>query len=72
MATRNTLLLADDMSSNRAFLRNLFKDDYDLLEAETGEQTLEIIAEHHDRIAAVLLDIVMPIKDGYQVLADEV
>ena len=70
MPTRNILLLADDMGSNRAFLRRLFENDYELLEAEDGEQTLQAVAAHRDQIAAVLLDLIMPIKDGYQVLAE--
>lgn len=70
MSTRNTLLLADDMGSNREFLHKLFEDSFQILEAENGEQALSLIAEHRETIAAVLLDIIMPIKDGYQVLAE--
>ncbi len=70
MPTRSILLLADDMVSNRNFLRKLFEDEYDILEAEDGQQTIQVIAENHDRIAAVLLDLMMPVKDGYQVLAE--
>lgn len=70
MSTRNTLLLADDMSSNREFLRKLFEDRYDILEAEDGNKALALIEAHRDEIAAVLLDIIMPVKDGYQVLAE--
>ena len=67
---RNTLLLADDMSSNRDFLHSLFEEDFQILEAENGGETLKIIEEHGEQIAAVLLDIIMPVKDGYQVLAE--
>lgn len=70
MATRKTLLLADDMSSNRTFLCKLLEDDFDLLEAEDGEQAMRIIADNQDKLAAVLLDLIMPVKDGYQVLAE--
>ena len=40
---RNTLLLVDDMEVNRAILRNLFEQDYNLLEAENGEQALSCL-----------------------------
>lgn len=70
MSIRDHLLLADDMVSNRIFLSKLFEDEFVLLEAEDGAQTLDIIAKYHDKIAAVLLDLIMPIKDGYQVLAE--
>ena len=67
---RNTLLLVDDMEVNRAILRNLFEQDYNLLEAENGEQALMLINQYQDSIAAALLDVVMPVKDGYQVMKE--
>ncbi|WP_082020785.1 HD domain-containing phosphohydrolase [Candidatus Soleaferrea massiliensis] len=68
MNRRDTVLLVDDVAMNRAILRMLFEREYRLLEAENGEQALELIQRQHDRIAVVLLDLVMPVKDGYQVL----
>ena len=67
---RNTLLIVDDMEINRAILRTLFEQDYDLLEAENGEQALMLINQYKHTIAAVLLDVVMPIKNGYEVMAE--
>jgi len=67
---RNTLLIVDDMEVNRAVLRNLFTKDFNILEAHNGEQGLMMLNQCRDRIAAVLLDIVMPVKDGYQVMAE--
>ena len=67
---RNTLLLVDDMEVNRAILRNLFEQDYNLLEAENGEQALMLVNQYQDSIAATLLDVVMPVKDGYQVMKE--
>ncbi|MCH1983039.1 diguanylate cyclase [Ruminococcus sp. OA3] len=67
---RNTLLIVDDMEVNRAILRSLFEQDYNLLEAENGEQGLMLLNQYKDTIAAVLLDIVMPVKDGYEVMAE--
>lgn len=70
MTTRDTLLLADDMVSNRVFLGKLFEDEFNILEAEDGEQAMEVMAANHSTIAAVLLDLIMPGKDGFQVLAE--
>ena len=70
MTTRDTLLLADDMVSNRVFVGKLFEDEFNILEAEDGEQAMEVMAANHSTIAAVLLDLIMPGKDGFQVLAE--
>lgn len=68
--SRNTLLLVDDVETNRAILRALFEQDYNLLEAENGDQALMLLSQYQDTIAALLLDVLMPVKDGYEVMAD--
>ena len=68
MEKRDTLLLVDDVEVNRAILRGIFEREYNLLEAENGDQALVLIEQYHGRIAAILLDLVMPVRDGYQVL----
>ena len=70
MQRRNTILLVDDVEMNRAILGGLFKDEYHILEAENGEQALLLLNEYHSSIAIMLLDIIMPVKDGYQVLEE--
>ena len=65
---RNILLIVDDVELNRMLLRNVFEGEYTILEAENGEQALFLMKQYQDSIAAILLDIVMPIKDGYEVL----
>jgi putative two-component system response regulator len=47
-----------------------FSEEYDILEAEDGEIALQIIAKQKDRLSAVLLDVVMPKKDGFAVLEE--
>lgn len=62
-----TVLIADDESEIRNLLRlYLEKDGYQVLEAEDGIQAAKLIAK--EEIDLVLLDIMMPGKDGYQVL----
>ncbi len=68
MSTQETILIADDAEINRTILRSLFKGEYNLLEAENGEQALMLLRQYQESITAVLLDLVMPEKDGYQVL----
>ena len=70
MGQRNTILIVDDMASNRIFLKNVLGDEYEYLEAGNGKIALETMQQHHRKIAAVLLDVMMPVKDGFQTLED--
>ena len=62
------LLVVDDIPINRLILADLFQEEYEVLEAENGQQALELILQYREQIAIVLLDIVMPVMDGFQVL----
>lgn len=66
---RDTLLIVDDMEVNRAILRSLFENEYNLLEAENGEQAYVLIQQYNLSLAAILLDMVMPVMDGYEVMS---
>ena len=66
---RNTILIVDDMEINRAILAEGFKDEYHILEAENGQEAIDILNVNED-IAAVLLDIMMPVMDGLDVLRE--
>lgn len=70
MKERNILLLVDDMEINRIILREVFRKEYRILEAENGEQALMLANNYRENIVAVLLDIIMPVKDGYQVMEE--
>lgn len=65
---KNELLIVDDVEINRAILAELFRERYTILEAENGEEAEQSLKKNRDSIAAVLLDIVMPIKGGFDVL----
>ena len=67
---RNTILIVEDMMINRMMLAEIFKDEYDILEAENGEEGLRLLTENFSSIVAVLLDIVMPVMDGFGVLEE--
>jgi diguanylate cyclase (GGDEF)-like protein len=64
---KSTILIVDDNPVNRQLLRRILFLDYFTLEAENGQEALEIL-ERTERISAVLLDIVMPVMDGYAFL----
>ena len=65
---KRTVLIVDDQEMERIILSDLLKSDYELLTANNGEEALGILEEKADAISAVLLDIVMPVMDGYQML----
>ena len=64
------ILVADDSEVIRIFVQKIFDVEYQLEFAKDGEEALNIIKEHKDddRIKAVLLDLNMPKKDGFEVL----
>ncbi|MDL2237580.1 response regulator [Christensenellaceae bacterium OttesenSCG-928-K19] len=64
----NIVLIVDDVEINRMMLADLFSNDYGIMEAANGEEAMTLIGEHYQEFAIVLLDIVMPEKDGYDVL----
>ena len=65
---RQAILIAEDDAINRKILFKLLSGDYEILEAEDGKQAIEILQRDREHIAAMLLDIVMPVMDGYEVL----
>ena len=66
MDVKQKILIADDSEINRALLMEILGDGYEYLEAENGVRAVELLREHTD-IALVLLDIMMPGMDGWQV-----
>jgi sigma-B regulation protein RsbU (phosphoserine phosphatase) len=61
------LLIVDDVDINRIIISELFSEKYDVVEASNGKEALEII-DGEEELAIVLLDIVMPVMDGFGVL----
>lgn len=65
---RDTILIVDDEELNRELLRQMFETDYNILMAKDGKEAIAQLGKNMNRIAIVLLDIVMPVLNGYQVL----
>lgn len=65
---RNQILIVDDGKLNRASFAAILKSDYGILEAEDGKQALEMLSKNEGTIALVILDLVMPVMDGYEFL----
>ena len=70
MEKTRKLLLVDDIQLNRIILDELFYEEFDVLEAENGRVALDYINCYGDEIAVILLDLVMPVMDGFEVLRE--
>ena len=62
------ILIIDDLEMNHAILQDLLQDEYELLSAMDGKEGIELLNRYQKSISLVLLDIVMPVMDGYEVL----
>ena len=62
------MLIVDDKAVNRYVLRNIFEEEYEIVECPDGRRAIEVLGEKRDEVATVLLDIVMPVCDGFAVL----
>ena len=65
---KSQILLVDDSKMNRMILAEILGDGYHILEAENGQECLEKLRAETGNIALVLLDINMPVMDGFEVL----
>ena len=66
---KQMILIVDDSEMNRAILSHMLEKDYRILEASNGVECLEMMQQYGTGISLVLLDIVMPKTDGFEVLA---
>ena len=68
LQNKSQILLVDDSAMSRMILKELLSGDYSILEAENGQECLEKMQAEAGNIALVLLDINMPVMDGFEVL----
>ncbi|MBU5680575.1 diguanylate cyclase [Blautia sp. MSJ-9] len=69
---RQKILIIDDSEFNRAILAEVLGGEFDILEAENGKEGLEVLEQYERDISLVLLDIIMPVMDGFEVLGEMV
>ena len=67
MDDKPVMLIVDDVEINRVVLTQFFQEEYQILEAENGQEAMSII--EGQLVSIVLVDLVMPIMDGFQLLA---
>ena len=66
---RQQILIVDDSELNREILSEMLHTDFRILEAADGAQALEMLQQQGTGISLVLLDIIMPVLDGFGVLS---
>lgn len=65
---KHALLVVDDQKVNRVLLSKMLSDEYNILEAENGQQAIELLPHKDYAVSAILLDLTMPVMDGYEFL----
>lgn len=65
---RKKILIADDSEINRAILGDILEEKFEILEAADGVEAVAMLEKYGEDISVVLLDIVMPRMDGFEVL----
>ena len=67
---KEKILVVDDSALNRQLLREMLEEDFTILESANGSECMEQLFLHGSEIALVLLDMIMPVMDGLQVLEE--
>ncbi len=70
MGGSKKILVVEDIPINRQILCKILGDTYNTIQAENGQEALEILQEQSEDILLILLDIVMPVMDGYTFLQE--
>ncbi len=65
---RNKVLIIDDAEFNREMLTEILEGEYGILTAEDGQKGIGLLERHEGEICVVLLDLVMPVMDGFEVM----
>lgn len=66
---KQKILIADDSEMNRELLAAILEEEYDIIQANDGVQAVDCLQRHAEEISLLLLDIVMPHMDGFEVLS---
>jgi putative two-component system response regulator len=67
--SRKKILIVDDSEMNRSLLSDILCDQFDIMEADNGITAAAVLQNHEQEISLMLLDIVMPEMDGFELLA---
>lgn len=68
LPSKRKILVVEDNELNRDILSSFLEEKFDVFLAENGEEGLELLSEHYRELSVVLLDICMPVCDGFEFL----
>ena len=68
MKNSHTILIVEDKAINRRILNKLLSETYEIKEASNGREALDILEKEEGQISAILLDLIMPVMDGFEFL----
>ena len=66
--TRRKVLVVDDEFVNRQLLGMIVGEEYEVIFAENGREALDLIRENRETLSLVMLDLIMPVMDGFELL----
>lgn len=69
MYSKRKILVVEDNELNRMMLSGILEEEYQILEAENGAEALEVLRQYGEAVSLILLDIIMPVMDGYTFLS---
>lgn len=69
MTSQKIILIVEDNEINRIMLRGILEPQYKVLEAQNGLEALKVLGDQKDNVSLILLDIMMPVMDGYTFLS---
>ena len=65
---KQKILIVDDSEMNRNLLMVILEDEYEIIQAKDGVQAVDYLQKHAEELSLILLDLVMPQMDGFEVL----
>jgi len=69
MVNKNGILIVDDNELDRSLLADILQEKYEVFTAANGREALTVLHENCNRIAVILLDLYMPVMNGYEFLS---
>ena len=64
--TYKKILIVDDLRLNRITFAEILKDNYEAIEAVDGKEALELLEQYREDIAAIILDLIMPVMNFWK------
>ncbi|MEG0292585.1 MAG: EAL domain-containing protein [Anaerovoracaceae bacterium] len=70
MSSLKKILVVEDNSADRNMVCNILQEEYNIIEARNGKEALELLSRFGSSISVIILNLIMPVIDGYEVLSE--